>query len=286
MWLFFILLFLVLATVSSLLRRVLATKFEGRSRLINLVFYLIFLFPVGIGLSFFFPRNLNVGWLDLFLLFSGGLIWPLLGIVALQASKHVEAGVYTVISNLSPVFTLLVAIPFLGERLDILQSLGVGLLVFSGVFIASLQVRKGSLISSKGLILSFVAAAILGIATAYERFMLLRVGFGTYLVYGWGFQTLWAVLFAGKELKKLPLLFTKSCKVRKLLFSWGAVKVCTSVAFISSLKLGNATMLSASSDFVSVLVVIGAYFLLKEKKHLVYKLLAAAVGVVGLILLA
>lgn len=286
MWLVFIFFYLALATISSLLRRSLVIKFEGRASLLNVLFYLIFLFPVGIILSFFFPCNLNVGWVNLLFLFGGGLIWPIMGVIALQASKYVEAGIYVVVSNLSPIFTLLVALPFLGECLNGWQYLGVGLLVFSGVFIASLQVRKGSQISTKGLVLSFIAAGILGVATAYERFMLLRVDFGTYLILGWGSQVLWSAILAGKQLKKLPLLFTKVCKVRKILFSWGMVKVCTSVAFISALKLGSATMLGASSDFVSVLVVIGAYFFLKEKNDLVYKLLAAIVGVVGLILIA
>lgn len=286
MWLFFIVLYLVLATVSSLLQRVLVIKFEGRTRLLNVLFYLVFLFPAGIILSFFFPHNFNIGWVNLLFLFGGGLIWPILGVVALQASKYVEAGVYAVVNNLSPIFTLLLALPFLGECLDDSKYLGVGLLIFSGVFIASLQVRKGSKVSTKGLVLSFMAAGIIGIATAYERFMLLRMDFGTYLVLGWGSQVLWAVILAGKELKKLPSLFTKDCKVRKILFSWGTVKVCTSIAFISALKLGNATLLSAASDFVSVLVVIGAYFFLKERNNLVYKLLAAVVGVVGLILIS
>jgi len=90
---------------------------------------------------------------------------------------------------------------------------------------------------------------------------------------------------AGKELKKIPLLFNRTSKTRKPLISWGTTKALASVCFISALKLSNASIISAAADFVSVSVIIAAYFYLKENEHMVTKLAATVVGIAGLLLI-
>src|SRR5258708_4172464 len=105
MWQFFIALYFVFGTSSYLLRGELARKFGEHNRLINATFSLLFLLPAAILLAFFFPHNVNVGVLNLFLLLGGGILWPLFLIVAFSANKKVDVGVYTLFNNLSPLFT-------------------------------------------------------------------------------------------------------------------------------------------------------------------------------------
>lgn len=123
------------------------------------------------------------------------------------------------------------------------------------------------------------------LAVAYERFMLNRIDFGAYLIYGWGSQIIWSEILAGKELKKLPELFNKTAEKREALIAWGLVSVLKSVAFILALKIsGSASIISASSNFISIVIVIAAYFFLKERQHMINKWLAAIVGIIGLLL--
>jgi drug/metabolite transporter (DMT)-like permease len=112
-----------------------------------------------------------------------------------------------------------------------------------------------------------------------------RVDFGTYLIFGWGSQIFWAAVLAGKELKKLPRLFVRTSETRTALITWGSTKALASVCFISALKLSGAAIISAANDFVSVAVVITAYFYLKEREHMLFKLLATTAGVAGLLLI-
>lgn len=286
MWQLLLILYFIFGTASTLLKRVLAQQLGDHNRLINSIFFLFFLLPAAIILSFFFPHNLDVGLLNLFLLLGGSIIWPIASIIAFRSMKEVDAGIFAIINNLSPVFTLTIALPFLGESLNRLQFFGVGLLILSGCIAASSQLNKHKRTSLNGIFICILCAAVLGIAITYERFMLSRIDFGAYLIYGWGSQIIWSAILAGKELKKLPKLFNKNARIRQTLILWGAASVLSSVTFISSLKIsGSASIISAASDFMSVAIVIAAWFFLKERQHIVHKLLATAFGIAGLLLI-
>ena len=89
-----------------------------------------------------------------------------------------------------------------------------------------------------------------------------------------------------KELHLIPSLFAKGAQTRKLLFAWGASNTLKSIAFISALKLGTASVVSSAANFLSVVVVLAAYIFLKERNHIGNKALAVAAGVAGLFLVA
>lgn len=285
MWQILIFFYFIFGATSYLLRRILAQKLGHHNRLINSVFFLFFLLPAALILSFFFPHNLNVGALNILLLFGGSIIWPILGIVSFRANREVDVGIFAIITNLSPVFTLVIAINLLHESLIVSQYFGIGLLISSGIIAASSQLHKHNRFSISNIFICLLSAFILGVAVAYERFMLNRIDFGAYLIYGWGSQIIWSVILAGKELKKLPELFNKTAEKRGTLIIWGTTSVMKSITFILALKIsGSASIISAASNFISIVVVIAAYFFLKERQHMINKWLAAIVGIIGLLL--
>lgn len=285
MWQLLIIFYFIFGATNYLLRRVLAQKLGDHNRLINAVFFIFFLLPTTIVLSFFFPHDLNVGVVNLILLFGGSLIWPLMNLTAFSANKKVDVGIFAIINNLSPLFTIAIALPFLNENLNQLQFVGVGLLIISGVLAASSQLKKHNRSNMNGILLCVLSATILGVAVAYERFMLNRIDFGSYLIYGWGSQIIWSAILAGHELKKLPKLFTIDKKTTQILMIWGGTNVLKSVAFILALTMSSASLISSASNFMSVAVVIAAYFFLKERQHMIEKLFAVIIGIAGLFLL-
>lgn len=286
MWQLLIIFYFIFGATNYLLRRVLAQKLGEHNRLINALFFIFFLLPTGLILSFFFPHDLNVGTINLLLLLGGSIIWPMMNIVAFSANKKVDVGIFAIINNLSPLFTLAIALPLLNENLNILQFFGVGLLILSGALAASSQLHKHNRSNINGILLCLLSALILGIAVTYERFMLSQIDFGTYLIFGWGSQILWAAILAGRELKNLPKLFTIDTKTTQMLLVWGTTNALKSVAFILALMMSSASLISGASDFMSVAVVIAAYFFLNERQHMKEKLLAVIVGIIGLLLIA
>lgn len=286
MWVFFIALYFVFGAASYLLRKSLAVRLPENSRAINAIFFALFLMPAGLILSLFFPHNLNVGAINVALLLGGSVIWPLFYIVAYKANEKTDAGIFAIIGNLSPVATLAIAIPFLGDELSLYQMIGIALLISSGVFAALPSIRSSKLSNAQGILLCFLSAAILGTAVAYEKFMLDRVDFGAYLIYGWGSQILWSILLAGRELKRIPGLLTQSSEIRNMIVAWGTSSALRSVCFVIALSMASASLVSAASDFLAVVVVGAAYLFLREKENMVLKLVAALVGTSGLLLVA
>ena len=286
MWQLLISFYFLFGVINYILRRVLAQKLGDHNRLINAIFFIFFLLPTTIILSFVFPHDLNVGLLNLLFLFLGSIIWPIGALVAFHANKKVDVGIFAVINNLSPVFTLIIAIPFLHENLKGMQWFGAGLLIFSGVLAASSQLKKHNRADSNGILMCILTAAIFGVAIAYERFMLSRIDFGAYLIYGWGSQIIWSVLLAGKEIKNVFKLFNKDTETRNTLIVWGSVNAFKAIVFIIALKSTSASIISVATNFMSVAVVIAAYFYLKERKHMYYKWAAAVIGVAGLLFIA
>ncbi len=285
MWQLFLIFYFIFGTTSYLLRRILAQKLGGYNKLINASFFVFFLLPAIFILTPLFPHNVHVGITNILLLLAGSLIFPLANIIAFRANKDVEVGIFTILNNVSPVFTITFATLFLHERLTGPQLVGAGILILSGAIAAFSLVKRVGKASLYGISLCLISALLLGISITYERFMFTRVDFGAYLIYGWGSQVIWSTLLAYKDLSKLPKLFSKELGARKIVLLWGAANILKSVSFILALKSSSASLMSTSSNFMTVTVVIGAYFFLKERKHLVYKVVAIILGTCGLLLI-
>jgi len=130
-------------------------------------------------------------------------------------------------------------------------------------------------------------ALIIGVAIAYERFMLSRVDFGAYLVYGWGAQIAWGVFLARKEIRSIPALFKKDSQTTRAILGMGLSGALRSVCFIGALAISHsASIISSASNFLSVAVILTAYIFLHERKHMLQKTVAVIIGIAGLLLIA
>ena len=284
MWQFFLILYFVFGATSYLQRRVLAKQFNHYNWLINAVFFVFFLLPAALLIGFLSPHDLNIGIENYILLLVGSLIWPVFGLVSFRANKDVDVGIYVIITNISPIFTLMVAVPLMGERLSGIQWLGAALLIVSGVLAGLSQLRKHSRANLRGIVFCFIATILLGFAIAYERYMLNRIDFGTYVLIGWGSQIVWMAGLAYKEWPKLPQLLNDAGL--KNIASYSLMSTLKSVTFILALLLsGSASIIGAAGNFMAVVVVIAAYIFLKENKHMFEKITSVAIGIAGLIML-
>lgn len=276
--------YLVLGTAAYLLRRRLATTLEAHNRLINGFFFLAVLYPLGLIVALFSNPNLSIGWHNVLILLVGSGVFPLINILAFKASKDVDAGLYTIINNLTPIITIVAASLLLQETLNGRQLLG-AVIVIASTFLATLpRLRRSSAGTHNGIVLALASISLLGLAIVFERWMLTRIDFGAYLVFGWGAQTIWMAMLAWPERDNLRVL-GKRANFYPIL-GYGATNALKGLCFVGALKLSNnASLVSASASFMAVLVVLSAYFVLKEKQWLWFKVSAAAIGTVGLIIL-
>lgn len=283
-WQYFIVGYFVFGASSYLCRRVLAQKLHDKNRLINASFFVLFLLPAAVVLGLIFPHSFSIGWDNFAYLALGSLIWPVFNIAAFKANKDIDVGVYSAINNLSPLFTLLVGLALLNEHLTTVQLFGIFLLVIAGFIATFPSLTKGSKLSKEGVLFCLLSTAMLGIAVAYEKFMLTRIDLGTYLMLGWSAQVAWMALLARKELRGLPEL-VKNKDTGRLTLLFGLTNVLKSACFILALQLSSsAAVVGASTNFMSIVVLIAAYFILRERQYMPYKVAATIVGVVGLVL--
>jgi drug/metabolite transporter (DMT)-like permease len=87
-------------------------------------------------------------------------------------------------------------------------------------------------------------------------------------------------------MKNVFKLFNKDTETKRTLFIWGSVNALKAIVFIIALKNSSASIISSTTNFMSVAVVIVAYFYLKERQHMYYKWAAAVIGVAGLVYIA
>ncbi len=284
MWLIPLTIFFVAGTASNLLRRHLAQKDHLSPNLINLVFYVGFILPGGLILGLLLPHTFTPDLQTLGLLVFCSLIWPLYFLLAFKANKHIDASVFSMIADLSPIVTAMIAYFLFTERLTSLQLVGVLALILSGVIAMYPDITSKVKVRILGIQIALVCMLLLGVGFAVEKQVYDVAGIGTYFLFCWTLQVLWMVIIARKEIHLLPELFADK-RERMLVLLHGFAGLLRSASFAFALLLStSASLMNAASNFLTACILIAAYFILGEKSNLRFKIAGSAVGLVGLFL--
>jgi uncharacterized membrane protein len=276
--------YLLLNTAVYLFQRRLGQTLAEHKKLVIGFFWMVIHYPLGLLAASFLSPDLAIGWLNLFILLGVGWVFPTAIILSLKASKDVDAGHFTVLSNITPIITILAATILLNEKLAGRQLLGAAIIITSAFIITLPNLRHHARTKAPALAIALTVFVLTGLTIVYERWMLTRIGLGAYLVFGMGAQTFWAAVIAWPERKHLKVL--KSKKHFPKILGFALSSSIKGICFISALKLsGNASIVSAFISFTSILVVVSAYFVLREREWLWLKIGAAVLGTAGLIIL-
>ena len=198
--------YIVLATAAYLLRRQLAQSIPDANRIINAIFFVGFLYPLGVAIAVLSKPNLAIGWDNFVYVFFGSMLFPLVMVTAFNANKHIDAGLYTILNNLTPVVAIVCAYIFLAERLTSTQLTG-SFIIIGSAFLASLPKLKHHAKSNPvGIYFALISIVLLGLGVVFEKWMLGRMDFGAYLIFGWGAQALWMAILAWPERKQLKIV--------------------------------------------------------------------------------
>src|SRR3989344_4425337 len=155
--------YLVLGTASYLLRRNLAVTFAEHNKLVNGFFFLGVLYPLGLIVAAISSPNLNIGWFNLALLLTGSIIWPVINILAYRANKDVDAGLYTILNNITPIVTIVTAWVLLNEKLNEQQLLGAVVVLVSAFLVTLPHLQKRAASRNTGLIIALASVTLLGL---------------------------------------------------------------------------------------------------------------------------
>ncbi len=283
-WQLAILIHQILETIFALVYRDYAKKHPKDHFVTNAVMYLATVVPFGIvwsitqgGFSLDFP--VSIWW------FFGlaGLLFALGNIAAFKANTKVEASQFAIITRFRVVVIVAASWVLLGDTLTPLQFLG-ACIVFGSSLSAVLLTRQKKRKSKVGIytLIAVLSAVFMGLAS--EKYILSSVNLATYVVIGWGLQAFFMTLLANRQLTRVPALI-KDGSIKTILLL-GGLRTVAGFCFINALQLSdNASLIGSIAALQVILVVIGGYIFLNEKKYGVQKFVAASAAFMGVLLL-
>ncbi len=244
--------------------------------------YAFFVTPLGIIYALFnYDINLNFSFLTWTFLVIAGILFALANITAYQSNAHIDAAQFAILSNLSAVFTVGVAAMFLGERMTLIQLIGVAILVSAAGLVSVRRTTSRTFEISKWSLLAVLAALILAIALTFEKHLLTQMNIGTYMIIGWGLQSLAMAVLAIGEWHTLKDFGRKGLLK---LSSLGTLRFLQGVTFVIAVSQIDVGLLVSAVSYKSVLIFAGGILFLNERNHLVIRFFGSILATVGLLL--
>lgn len=196
-----------------------------------------------------------------------------------KALKAVEASEFTIVFATRPLWTILAAIVFLGESFSARQLLGTAFILVGVALVSWQKIFR----LSRGTLFSLVAALSFGLAFANDAFIVRSFDVPSYLSLAFILPALavWAVTPAVTV--KIKSLLTQSFLTK---LSWlGIIYAVSAITIFLAYQVGrNAAQIAPLNQTSTIITVVLAIIILKEKALLVKKLLGAALSFVGVML--
>lgn len=208
------------------------------------------------------------------------ILWGVANILIFKSLKYTEASLFTIFFSTRTIWAVIGAILFLHESFSFAQVLGTILIIFA-VFLVS--GNKGKIKIQKGELLALLSAIFVGIAIVNDSTILKTFDALSYTPISFIAPGLFILLTNPKSGYDLPKLFKKDI-LRKIIlmgFFYGGA----SIAYFYAYQIGrNAGQIASIFQISSILSVILAIIILKERSNLFIKLLAGVLSLFGVLL--
>jgi drug/metabolite transporter (DMT)-like permease len=183
---------------------------------------------------------------------------------------------------------VLFATLFGGESLTQQQIIG-AIILFASVIVVGLLSKKSKKSDDKilvGIGIALFSALLLGPAIMNEKYLIQTIGLNTYVLYGWGLQAFFAYTIAFFNRDKTKEKQRLKTSMHLNIWLVGVLLGLAGFSYVSSVnKTGTVSVVALSGTAVVGLTVFGAYFILREKDHLLAKITGLLLSAIGLFLL-
>jgi drug/metabolite transporter (DMT)-like permease len=216
-------------------------------------------------------------------------LWMLGVILYYRAMQEAEASRVSVAYNSLPIFTLALAILFLGETVSLLQFAGVVCLML-GAILVSLK-KAGNIRVGKWALAIPISAVLLATDTVVSKYVLAGSDWWSLTVLRSFIFSVFLILALPFYYKKLFAAIKEKPRVLAVALSSESFYLTGRAAFMLSLSLGTASLVGAVTAIQPFFVLLFAVFLTKvfpsflkeeiDKEHLTLKIAAVALAVAG-----
>lgn len=208
--------------------------------------------------------------------------WIASNILIFRSLKKTEASTFTILFASRVVWIILASVFFLGESFSLLQAVGTGLIAIAIVFVTY---HKQKIQFAGGEKLVLLSAIVFGLAVVNDAYVVRSFDVATYMALAYLAPAfgIWAIF---PKSTPLVIQIVKSNVFKKILLL-SFVYAVDSIMYLYAYRSGNNYAQMASIfQITTILTVLAAIFILKEKSHLWLKLIAGVIAFLGVLLVA
>lgn len=282
-WQVAIFLNLVFAAGFGLVQRSVSKQFISHAKVAVAFMYLLFVTPLGIIYGLLnYDISFNFSVVTWIFLVIAGILFGFANITAYKSNAHLDAAQFAILTNLMAVFTVVIAAIFLSERMTIEQLIGVAVVISAAGLVSVRKTTKRTFEISSWSLLAILSALIAAAALTFEKHLLGQMNVGTYMVIGWGFQTLAMVILAIGEWHTLKD-FDKKGIIK--LSSLGLFRFLQGITFVIAVSQADIGLLVSIVSYKSVMIFVGGLIFLSERNNIIARLFGSILATVGLLLI-
>lgn len=279
-WVFFVLTSVVFLSLTNILQRALMKKQDSNPIVYATIFQLFCTLIVGsiaFARGFIMPpvSEFPFNFLLLALLYAG------MNFFLFKAYQTTEASNVTILMSSRALWTIAVALLFLGETFTITKILGT-VIILLAVFLVTKRQKDFRI--SKGELYILAAALCLGVASANDAYILRTAEPFSFTVFAFLFPSLVLLALHPKTLIEAKQFLNKNLVWKLIILSlvFSIAVLASSLAYAYGALASQAAPIQNSAVILTVLL---ATIFLKERDNLIKKFLAAILVVVGVSLL-
>lgn len=280
-WQILILLSLVLASVTTILQKILLRQEKNDPVAFSIFFQIIIGVIFGIAVVFLGQNpllNINK---HIFNVILAIILYGFGNVFVFNALKNIEASIFTVIFSSRALFTTLASTLILGEGLISKQFVGASF-VISGIALATLKSLRYKF--QKSDLMGVAAGLFFGLANTNDRFLLQSINLYPYLLIVFLLPGIFIMAIYPKTLGKMKVFLEKKlfAKILILCFIYSA----SAITFFAALQKSTNSSQVANINLTGVIVtVILSIIFLKERQNIFRKLAGAILSFTGLLLI-
>ena len=217
---------------------------------------------------------------SIFILAIVVIIYALTDRLNIEARYGLDPSVFSMLKQLSTVFLIILGFIFLKEELVTKKIIGSIIIIFANIL---LTFESGKFKINKYFIISLVSNFLFAIAMLINVNISDNFNLGIYTIITVSFPALLIFIFEKHTIKELKKEFKRYNKKDFLIsaFTWCIMLISSVRAY----QIGNVSVVAPLLTLTAILNTLYEYFISKNRKKVIQKIIAATLIIIGVILI-
>lgn len=278
-WFYLVLAGVFVVSIANVLEKVLMR--DDKSDPIAYTIFFCFILGVLNGIAALFHGfSIPAFSISFIYLLVASILWSVGTVLVFKSLQLLESSEVTIVTSLRAIITIVASIFLLNESFNVQKTIGTVLILASVILVASL--KKGFRFNN-GLLLALVSTLFTGLAVVFDAFNVKSFDPISYLVIENFLMALVLILIYPKTVRQISVF--RNIHFLKNMMTLSFFSFLQAILYFYALSIGPASQIAPINQAQVIVTVLVAALLLRERDHLVPKILAAFLVMIGVILL-